>query len=431
MTNLRNILLAILAAGPMLLLWAGTAAAGVLSSLFPTKTRETFGPFEITRSESSYTYSSGDVRNLKSVRQTYTLRHRGEPVRIHVLTGREGDPGYLETEFHELATFTTSQPVLLVKLLHQPTMVRMVYLLREDGPNLRIERAHVDVPFYVGEPGGPYEYQRLDPTPPPVGESVPPPSSLVLRIPGSGRWLLAGFTAAIDTQTFAVLHFPMRPEHQYTMQALMVAPDGNSFVRKVVGTGSSIDHQLIVFNLPDLSTYSLPITPQRMQFVNRSGASYEVTRPAWLHHHFEWLPRAGGGYQLAERKKYNPWPAGEGLLDTDTLGNRSYVIRGFRAGLGERLLAFAESEFKARRVDRADPRLAQDAPRKPDPADRYFAVDDVVTPGADAVILKLHSEDGLLSLVPLRGQLAPELDKIALAFGHRIISGQQDDLVIR
>jgi hypothetical protein len=434
MKSLMKIPFALLAAIPALLLGGCAPAGEVFSTLAPTKTRETFGLFEITQYESKFTRHVGDVRDVKVVQHRYSLLHRGEPVRIDVRTDRADDPGYFEAEFDGLATFAAAQPVLLVTFVHRPTKVRLVYLLRDDGATLHIERVHADLAYYLGDandgpwgarhqPKGPVAYQRLEPTPPAVAAAVPPPSSMVDFIPGAGRWLLAGFTAAIDTQTYAVLHFPQRPERQYYMRTLMVAPDGNSFVRQVVGNASSTGFDLLVFHLPDLSVDSLPIRlSERMRFAISYGNSAETSRKAWLHHHFEWRPRAGGGYQLVERKQYSPWPVGGGTLDRDSQGRRSYVVRGFRAELGERLAALAETQFKARRLEGSDPRLAQHAAGKPDPAAAYFAVGDE--------ILKLRSEGGRLSLVALRDGPAPALDEIGKAFGARIDDGDHDDLVI-
>ena len=92
---------------------------------------------------------------------------------------------------------------------------------------------------------------------------------------------------------------------------LAVSPDERRFAWFAYAGGSDETPALVVTNWQTSQSELLPMDPDRMRFPEP-----DVLDPAWVAHHFEWVPADDGQLHLRERASFVPLP----FRGTVTLG---------------------------------------------------------------------------------------------------------------
>ena len=110
-----------------------------------------------------------------------------------------------------------------------------------------------------------------------------------------------------------------------------MSPDEHRFAWFAYAGGSDETPALVVTNWQTSQSELLPIDPDRMRF-----PAADVLDPAWVAHHFEWVPAEDGELHLRERESFVPLP----FRGTVTLGEPG-AYQGYSLSSGSEALRTA------------------------------------------------------------------------------------------
>jgi hypothetical protein len=284
---------------------------------------ETVGPFALV------THRGGVDR--------FTVRHRGEPVRVRRQHGTFGNTAVEYVVFNSAITFPSREPVIVVNA-GDPNNESGFYLVREQDGRPLVE--------HVGTTrGGVVSADWVRPAP--AGQ--PPVRDLTVKRArlGAGRWLLLGEFIVLDVESFVARTLP-QPAGAYLDQfrlPIAVSPDGRQFVRLASGESPASAPLLVVFDLETTSADIVPIDRARMRI-----ARLEDLDEDWLRHYFGWQPAPDGSHRLVPAPDAAPRPWQGRLTIEPGSGRRQYALEPVSETMERVLVGFVEGEFGGERL---------------------------------------------------------------------------------
>ena len=325
-----------------LLLLSGVGFVYVYRAAFfePTPQVEQVGNFALLTYENEYT-DFADVR--------YGVHYRGEPISL---------PGVTTQRFNGLTTVTLPQASHTTAVLINADVTEeesRFYLLYEaDGQvktlPLCTSASHAPVDW-LDQPASTVEYRSRD--------WFTQRQSLT-----GGRWLLLGDECVLDLQTLTLYPIDLaslRGDATVTLDRdhlpVGLSPDQQSFVRvgwvdvhtpAFMPLGKIL--HLIVYNFVTGTMATLPVARQQMRYSTQLTYYEQMDdiNAAWLDHHFAWQRAADGADRLVARTAFTPWPL-RGWR-TGTGEDLTYRLEPVKAEMLDKLAAFLEQEFQAKRL---------------------------------------------------------------------------------
>jgi hypothetical protein len=150
----------------------------------------------------------------------------------------------------------------------------------------------------------------------------------------------------LDTRSFRAWTLASSsPRPIQEVPPLTVSPDERAFAR-LAHEGSDGNPMLVVVDFHANQSYTVPIDRARMRY-----STHAAIDPAWVDHHFHWVPGREGHDQLEERPTFTTLPYIGEFTVAKPGQYQTYTIRPGREPLRAAIVSILLAEPRAERID--------------------------------------------------------------------------------